>query len=272
VPPGAIHRPRIAAATTAPSSRRPLPWRVRAAARPRQAAKATSPMAGGADGGSMGYRAGTAMAVSRYPQLASQRPAKPVSGNSPTTGAVTSSSASKTRGTRSMVTSASANSSMRRTSGNQALYTDSLALNSKRSQLAAGAAVERSRSARTPRGRRRTPRRPRWPGVCRSGLARGWPRLIYAEAARFPDLYDAIRETGSDPILDALAGRLARLSNAGHLDIADPYSAAGQFLALISGDLPALSALGTRPVEREALERAVTAGVETFLRAFAPRR
>ncbi len=101
----------------------------------------------------------------------------------------------------------------------------------------------------------------------------GWAlqRLIYAEAARFPDLYDAIRETGADPVLDALAGRLARLSNAGYLDIPDPDLAAGQFLALISGDLPALSALGTRPVGREALEHAVTAGVATFLRAFAPR-
>jgi TetR/AcrR family transcriptional regulator, mexJK operon transcriptional repressor len=100
----------------------------------------------------------------------------------------------------------------------------------------------------------------------------GWAlqRLIYAEAARFPDLYDTIRATGSGPILDALAGRLARLSNAGHLDIADPESAAGQFLSLVSGDLPMLSALGTRPDE-QARERVVTAGVETFLRAFTPR-
>ncbi|MGW1995948.1 TetR/AcrR family transcriptional regulator [Embleya sp. NPDC001921] len=107
---------------------------------------------------------------------------------------------------------------------------------------------------------------------CQAG-EKGWAlqRLVYAEAARFPDLYDTIREGGTVRIIDALAGRLARLAHGGHLDIDDPVTAANQFLALISGDLPTLTALGTRPVDDAALDRAVTAGVTTFLRAFEPR-
>ncbi|WP_406280502.1 TetR/AcrR family transcriptional regulator [Embleya sp. NBC_00896] len=107
---------------------------------------------------------------------------------------------------------------------------------------------------------------------CQAG-EKGWAlqRLVYAEAARFPDLYDTIREGGTVQIIDALAGRLARLAHGGYLDIDDPVTAANQFLALISGDLPTLTALGTRPVDDAALDRAVTAGVTTFLRAFAPR-
>lgn len=107
---------------------------------------------------------------------------------------------------------------------------------------------------------------------CQAG-EKGWAlqRLVYAEAARFPDLYDTIRAGGTVQIVDAIAGRLARLAHAGHLDVDDPVTAANQFLALISGDLPTLTALGTRPVDADALDRAVTAGVTTFLRAFTPR-
>jgi TetR/AcrR family transcriptional repressor of mexJK operon len=108
---------------------------------------------------------------------------------------------------------------------------------------------------------------------CQAG-ERGWAlqRLIYAEAPRFPDLTDEIRASSTDQVTNALAARLAWLANAGHLDVPDPVVAAGQFMSLISGDLPVLSALGTRPVPPEALDRAVTAGVGTFLRAFATGR
>lgn len=107
---------------------------------------------------------------------------------------------------------------------------------------------------------------------CQAG-EQGWAlqRLVYAEAARFPDLYDTIRARGTVQIVDSLAGRLARLAHSGHLDIDDPVTAANQFLVLISGDLPALTALGTRPVDAAALDHAVTAGVTTFLRAFTSR-
>ncbi|MGW4377808.1 TetR/AcrR family transcriptional regulator [Streptomyces albidoflavus] len=94
-------------------------------------------------------------------------------------------------------------------------------------------------------------------------------RLLYAETVRFPTVFDDWRAGGPAKVSDALAGRLARLANAGHLDISEPERAAGQFLALIADDMPMLSALGTRPIDDEALRRAVESGVETFLKAFA---
>ncbi|MEZ0076048.1 TetR/AcrR family transcriptional regulator [Planotetraspora sp. GP83] len=99
----------------------------------------------------------------------------------------------------------------------------------------------------------------------------GWAlqRLLYAEAARLPDLYDEVVARGGTPALNVLAGRLASLANRGHLDIDDPVVAANQFMALVAGNLPALSALGTRPVSPGELDQSVRAGVRTFLRAFA---
>jgi TetR/AcrR family transcriptional repressor of mexJK operon len=102
----------------------------------------------------------------------------------------------------------------------------------------------------------------------------GWAlqRLLYAEAGRFADLYDDVVSQGGVPVVNALAGRLARLANRGQLAIDDVMTAASQFMALVAGDLPALSRLGTRPVPADELDRAVGAGVSTFLRAFAGAR
>ncbi|WP_235947716.1 TetR/AcrR family transcriptional regulator [Candidatus Frankia alpina] len=99
----------------------------------------------------------------------------------------------------------------------------------------------------------------------------GWvlQRLMYAEAARFPDLFDEALARGGARLHNALAGRLA---HRGRLELADPDTAAAHFLALISGDLPALSALGTRKVSDAELRTAIAAGVDTFLLAFAPGR
>lgn len=98
----------------------------------------------------------------------------------------------------------------------------------------------------------------------------GWAllRLMYAEAARFPDLFDDALHRGGSRVHSTLAGRLARLAHRGRLSINDPDIAAGHFLALVSGDLPALSALGTREVTDEDLRASIAAGVDTFLRAF----
>ncbi len=96
-------------------------------------------------------------------------------------------------------------------------------------------------------------------------------RLLYAETVRFPAVFDDWRASGPAQVTDALAGRLARLANAGRLDIAEPDRAAGQFLALISDGIAMLSALGTRPIDDTSLREAVQSGVETFLRAFSPR-
>jgi AcrR family transcriptional regulator len=103
--------------------------------------------------------------------------------------------------------------------------------------------------------------------------AEGWAlqRLLYAEAARLPDLYDEVVSQGALPVQQVLAGRLAALAHRGHLDIDDPAVAASQFMALVSGDLPGLSALGTRAVPGERLRAVVRNGVGTFLRAFGRR-
>ena len=94
-------------------------------------------------------------------------------------------------------------------------------------------------------------------------------RLLHAEIVRFPDLFDSVLSSGPNQATEALAGRLAKLANAGYLAIEDPDRAARQFVALLMDELPALTALGTRPIADDDLARAVDAGVDTFLRAFA---
>lgn len=98
----------------------------------------------------------------------------------------------------------------------------------------------------------------------------GWAlqRLMYAEAPHFPDLFDQVLAQGGARAHSALAGRLARLANRGLLDTPDPGTAASHFLALVSGDLPSLSALGTRAVPPAKLRASIAAGIDTFLRAF----
>lgn len=96
-------------------------------------------------------------------------------------------------------------------------------------------------------------------------------RLLWAEIGHFPDLFDAVREQTAKPIIEALAGRLAILANAGYLDVPDPIRAANQFIALISDELRTLTALGTKQVSIDVWRDSVGAGVETFLRAYAKR-
>ncbi|MDL4820313.1 TetR/AcrR family transcriptional regulator [Actinomadura opuntiae] len=96
-------------------------------------------------------------------------------------------------------------------------------------------------------------------------------RLLYAESVRFPDLYGTVRANGADQVADALAGRLARLANAGHLAIADPDRAAAHFIALLTHELIGLSELGNRAVPADEIDTVVTAGIDTFLRAYASR-
>ncbi len=93
-------------------------------------------------------------------------------------------------------------------------------------------------------------------------------RLLYAEALRFPDLVEAVRASGPDQFTEALAGRLARLANAGHLRIEDPVRAANQFIALVYEELPSLSTYGAHPLDPAEMDEVAIAGVDTFLRAF----
>lgn len=96
-------------------------------------------------------------------------------------------------------------------------------------------------------------------------------RLLDAEITRFPDLYDEVQLRGSAELLDAFAGRLALVANNGLLELPDPTLAASQFMALVSDRLTMLSAMGTRALPQSLAEDTVSSGVDTFLRAFAPR-
>jgi len=101
----------------------------------------------------------------------------------------------------------------------------------------------------------------------RSDCALFLQRMIAAETARDPQIYQVVRTRAADPILEALSGRLAMLGNAGFLNVPDPALAARQFLALIGAEIPELTEHGTKKVDDEVIRRAVDAGVETFLRA-----
>ena len=102
----------------------------------------------------------------------------------------------------------------------------------------------------------------------RSGCAASLQRLVLAESRRDPEVFAQVRRSGYEPIKDALAGRLAMLGNAGLLAVPDPQVAAEQFLALTQAALPALTQGGNIAGDEGEIRRSVSAGVETFLRAY----
>jgi TetR/AcrR family transcriptional repressor of mexJK operon len=104
-------------------------------------------------------------------------------------------------------------------------------------------------------------------GCRRSDCAIFLRRMIAAESARDPEIYRAVRVQAAEPILEALAGRLAMLGNAGHLRVPDPTLAARQFLALVGAEIDDLTEHNTKPVPDDTIARAVAAGVDTFVRA-----
>jgi AcrR family transcriptional regulator len=101
----------------------------------------------------------------------------------------------------------------------------------------------------------------------RSSCAMFLNRMIAAESARDPEVYRTVRVRATEPILEALAGRLAMLGNAGHLRVPDPALAARQLLALLGAEIQELTEQGTRHVPDRQIQRAVDAAVDTFLRA-----
>ncbi|SEB62170.1 DNA-binding transcriptional regulator, AcrR family [Rhodococcus koreensis] len=104
----------------------------------------------------------------------------------------------------------------------------------------------------------------------RSECASALSRLVNAEIRRDPSVFAAVREAGYESIVEALAGRLAILSNTGMLSIEDPVLAAKQLMALTQVELPDLTSLGTKPASDAAVRKAVAAGVDTFVRAYRP--
>jgi TetR/AcrR family transcriptional repressor of mexJK operon len=101
-----------------------------------------------------------------------------------------------------------------------------------------------------------------------SECAQSVQRQIYAEIKRDPEVFNAVRTRAAEPVIDALAGKLARLGNAGYLRISDPVLAAKQLIALTNAELTDLTELGTRRAPRDEVHRAAAAGVDLFLAAF----
>lgn len=105
----------------------------------------------------------------------------------------------------------------------------------------------------------------------RDGCAASLSRLVLAESRRDPTVFEAVRRSGFGPIKEALAGRLARLGNAGLLDIADADVAAQHFIALTQSQLPELTVGGSADADDGLVADAVRLGVDAFLRAYEPR-
>lgn len=104
----------------------------------------------------------------------------------------------------------------------------------------------------------------------RSECASSLSRLVNAEIGRDPEVFRVVRAAGYTPVIDALAGRLAMLGNAKHLQVGDPVLAAKQFFALTQAEVPDLTVLGTQGASEARVRKAVLAGVETFVRAHQP--
>lgn len=96
-------------------------------------------------------------------------------------------------------------------------------------------------------------------------------RMIAAEAERFPELGEIFYAAGPAQLQAALSGFLAEAMERGVLRREIPQLAAGQFLALICGELRIRELVGTAAaVPPSARDRVLTSGVEAFLRAYRP--
>ncbi|WP_050669869.1 TetR/AcrR family transcriptional regulator [Luteipulveratus halotolerans] len=104
-----------------------------------------------------------------------------------------------------------------------------------------------------------------WHTECAASLA----RISNAEVGRDPEIFTVLRESAHEPVIEALAGRLAMLGNAGFLEVPDPVLAAKQLIALARTELDDISEFGTKPAPVTVVRRVVKVGVETFLRAYA---
>jgi TetR/AcrR family transcriptional regulator, mexJK operon transcriptional repressor len=94
-------------------------------------------------------------------------------------------------------------------------------------------------------------------------------RLLIGEARGFPDLAAQYFDRAPGQVIETLAGRFAKLGQAGLLGIDDPRRAAAQFAYLVAGaPLDRAVLTGAVPPEREIVATA-RAGVRTFLARYA---
>jgi len=98
-------------------------------------------------------------------------------------------------------------------------------------------------------------------------------RIIVAEVTRFPALGEVFWRAGPERTLGQIEAFLRRAAAAGSLDIAQPRMAAEQFVGLMRGEnhlrhLLRLEAEAEAEADRSSIGDAVSAGVDTFVRAF----
>lgn len=96
-------------------------------------------------------------------------------------------------------------------------------------------------------------------------------RLVIFEAPQRPHLREVWNRGAPSTFRDTLAGELADLDAAGHLEVPDPAAAVRQFVALCSHESLERTLFGTDPLPDDELEAIVNAAVEVFLRAHTPR-
>ena len=92
-------------------------------------------------------------------------------------------------------------------------------------------------------------------------------RVVLSESPQFPELSQMFCSTGPDPMCNFLGNYLAKLQEAGVLDVGDPITAANQFINMVKGPYftSLLFGVGTRPTKEEA-ERSLEQAVSIFLK------
>ncbi|SEH27373.1 TetR/AcrR family transcriptional regulator [Magnetospirillum fulvum] len=95
-------------------------------------------------------------------------------------------------------------------------------------------------------------------------------RLVTAEAHRQPDLARAFYESGPGTGKGQIAQVLLDLSRRGLLTVEDAWQMADLFTGMLRTDLFMRTMLGLPQPEDGTVDKAVSAAVETMLRAFAP--
>ncbi len=92
-------------------------------------------------------------------------------------------------------------------------------------------------------------------------------KLLQSEGARYPHLFEALRQKGAGLPADAVSVLFLRLKTTGVLEIDDADVAARQLVALIHADLQMTMLFGSAP-EEDDVARAADNAVRTFLKAY----
>lgn len=96
-------------------------------------------------------------------------------------------------------------------------------------------------------------------------------RIAMAESARFPELGRAFYENGPVSMMRRFSDWLAKLREAGLVEIDDLTMATQQFMALVRSGVFFRRSLAIAPAETEAeIEQTVRSAVKTWLMAYAP--